>query len=175
MASEYILRLARYVIVDRFSDISTWSAWRFVSFSLAFTIPNMQVPTLPLVSWDTYAAISLVIATPWLYVTYKPFSTTPSNKARSSQAASTLLLLHTLYMLHGLFVSSQENIFKALGVTLNVPTDQLRSKLAEIYGGEQNFPEHLQLLLRRLALVEMRSLYVRYVLKGMDFSSSAEC
>jgi len=66
-------------------------------------------------------------------------------------------------MLYNLLVSPPKNIFKTLELALNVPPEMLRAKLAESFGGEQNIPQYLEMLLKRLGLMELRSLYVRYV------------
>ncbi|KAF8970433.1 hypothetical protein BDZ97DRAFT_93736 [Flammula alnicola] len=85
-----------------------------------------------------------------------------STKTRKEQAIAILILVHTLYMLHGLLVSPPQNIFKALGFGLDVPPEYLRAKLAENFGGEQNVPPHLNTLLKRMGLSDLRSLYVRF-------------
>ncbi len=128
-------------------------------------LPNhrvvMEVPEL---SVDTYAALCLVIITPWLYQTFKPFST-DRTKTRTEQAISALLLAHTLYMLYEILVSPPQNIFKAFGLGIGAPPEHLRAKVAETYGGEQNIPPHLLLLLKRLGLSDLRLLYVKWVVQ----------
>lgn len=125
----------------------------------------MEVPQL---SVDTYAALCLVIITPWLYQTFKPFSTDRPAKTRTEQAISALLLTHTLYMLYEILVSPPQNIFKAFGFGLGAPPEHMRAKVAETYGGEQNIPAHLLLLLKRLGLSDLRLLYVRWVVRPFD-------
>lgn len=118
---------------------------------------------LPQLSFDTYVAICLVIATPWLYRTFSPFSEART-KTRIEQLVSTAILTHTLYMLYCLFVSPPQNIFKSLGVPLTAAPDELRTKLTERFGSEEHIPLHLNTLLKRLGLMDMRSLYIRYVI-----------
>lgn len=122
----------------------------------------MELPQLPL---DVYIAAGLVIATPWLYRTFAPFSTTKPSKTRTEQAISILVLAHTLYILYGLFVAPPQNIFKALGLGLDAPPEHLRMKVVEKFGGENNVPPHLNLLLKRLGLSDLRSFYVRCVVQ----------
>ncbi|KDR68364.1 hypothetical protein GALMADRAFT_257008 [Galerina marginata CBS 339.88] len=117
---------------------------------------------LPQLSLDTFVAICLVIATPWLYKTYSPFSSEKSSKSRTEQLLSTAILVHTLYMLHSLLVSPPQNIFKSLELSLNEAPETLRAKLAESFGGDENVPLHLDILLKRLGLMDMRSFYVRF-------------
>ena len=122
----------------------------------------MELPQLPL---DTYIAICLVIATPWLYRTF-------SSRSSTDQALSTLLLLHTLYILHALFVSPPQNIFKTLGLHLTASPEALRAGVAELYGGSQNVPQHLDTLLKKLGLMDLRMIYIRCVQLWMLFSNS---
>ncbi|KAF9566536.1 hypothetical protein CPC08DRAFT_682401 [Agrocybe pediades] len=117
---------------------------------------------LPHLSLDTFVAIGLVIATPWLYRIYTPFSNEPSTKTRTEKLVSTAILGHTLYMLYNLFVSPPQNIFKTLDLPLNASPEALRVKLAESFGGEQNVPQYLELLMKRLGLSDLRALYVRF-------------
>ena len=113
----------------------------------------MELPQLPL---DAYVALCLVIATPWLYRTF-------SSKSSADQALSALLLLHTLYILHALFVSPPQNIFKTLGLHLTASPEALRAGVAELYGGGQNVPQHLDTLLKKLGLMDLRMIYIRCV------------
>jgi len=115
----------------------------------------MELPQLPL---DAYVAICLVIATPWLYRTFS------SSKSSTDQALSTLILLHTFYILHALFVSPPQNIFKSLGLHPTASPEALRAAVANLYGGDQNLPHHLDTLLKKLGLMELRLIYIRCVL-----------
>lgn len=119
---------------------------------------------LPQLSFDNFAALCLVILTPWLYRTFRPFSTEPSTRSRTEQVVSTLLLAHTLFMLHEIFVSPPQNIFKALGLGLGAAPEHLRTKIVDAYSGEENVPQHMMLLLKRLGLSDLRLFYVRCVL-----------
>ncbi|KIM42207.1 hypothetical protein M413DRAFT_129174 [Hebeloma cylindrosporum] len=114
----------------------------------------MELPQLAL---DAYVAISLVIATPWLYHTFSS-----SSKSNTHQALSTLLLLHTLYILHALFVSPPQNIFKTLGLHLTASPEALRAGVADLYGAPQNVPPHLDTLLKKLGLMDLRLIYLRF-------------
>ena len=125
---------------------------------------NINIPQLTL---DTYIALGLVISTPWLYYLFSsPFSPPkkPSNLTIKDQALSLLLLIHTLYLLHALLIAQSPNIFKSLALPPNVPPDYLRERLVESFGGnERNVPPYLDILLKRLGLLELRSLYFRCV------------
>lgn len=125
-----------------------------------------MVVAFPQLSLDVYIALSLVLATPWLYLVFTSTSTT-----KTSKILSTLLLLHTLYLLHALLVSPPPNIFKSLGLPVNIPSEYLQARLLEVYGGEQNIPTHLASLPKRLGLMELRSLYVRYVSFSLSLKS----
>ncbi|KAH9477466.1 hypothetical protein JR316_0009681 [Psilocybe cubensis] len=116
---------------------------------------------LPQLSLDTYVAICLVIATPWLYRTFSPFSEVRT-KTRTEQLVSTTILTHTLYMLYCLFVSPPQNVFTSLGVPMSAAPEELRVKLAERFGSEEHVPEYLRVLVKRLGLMDMRSLYIRF-------------
>ena len=118
---------------------------------------------LPQLSIDNFAALCLVILTPWLYRTFRPFSTDPWKQTRLEQIVSTLLLVHTLFMLHALLVSPPQNIFKALGLGLGAAPEHLRAKIVDAYGSDENVPQHMTLLLKRLGLADLRLFYVRYV------------
>ena len=115
----------------------------------------MDLPQLP---FDTYLAISLVIATPWLYHIFSS-----PQKSRVYQSLETLLLIHTLFILHALFVSPPQNIFKTLRLHPTASPESLRAGVADLYGGDQNVPQHLDILLKRLGLMDLRTLYIRCV------------
>ena len=110
-------------------------------------------------SIDAYVALSSVLAIFWLYPAFSPFSLDAKNL--KDRLFSILLLVHTLYMLHALLVSPPQNIFKSLRLPLNIPSEYMHAKLVESYGGETNLPSSLDILLKRLGLMELRALYVR--------------
>ena len=118
----------------------------------------MELPQLTL---DTSIALGLVIAPPWLIQTFSLFSSQKSSKTRTEQLISTAVLAHTLYLLYYLLVSPPQNVFKALQLPLSASPESLRSGLGERFGGEQYLPEQLNVLLKRLGLMDLRSLYVR--------------
>ena len=108
---------------------------------------------IPELSLDAYIALSVVLATLWLYSSF-------SSKDRFLSA---FLLLHTLYILHALLVSPPQNIFSSLKLPLNIPSEYLYAKLVESYGGETNLPSSVASLPKRLGSMELRTLYVRYI------------
>ncbi|KAF8156855.1 hypothetical protein B0H34DRAFT_710809 [Crassisporium funariophilum] len=121
----------------------------------------------PQLSLDTYIALALVLATPWLYLTLSPPSPLSSSasapKSRKTQALSLLLLAHTLYLLHALLVTPPPNIFAALAVPLNTPPLHLREALVAAFGGkEESVPGFLEVLVKRLGLMDLRTLYIRF-------------
>jgi hypothetical protein len=135
---------------------------------------NINIPQLSL---DTYIALVLVIATPWLFYLFSPYN--PPSKFRTrDQVLSLLLLVHTLYALHALLVAQPPNIFNLLDLPPNIPPDYLRQELLERFGGNEGnvtaIPAYLDTLLKRLGSMDMRSLYFRYVDKLDAFSFSAE-
>jgi len=129
-----------------------------------------MVLEIPQLSPHAYIAFCLVLATPLLYRMASPFS----NDAKKVRTLSILLLLHTSYMFHALLVSPPQNIFKSLGLPVNIPSEYLYAKLVEVYGGEQNVPASLVSLSKRLGLMDVRSLYIRWdfcFLMPMQFQS----
>ena len=112
---------------------------------------------IPQLSSDAYIALCLVLSTPLLYRVVSPFS----NDAKKVGTLPILLLLHTSYMFHTLLVSAPQNIFKSLGLPVNIPPEYMYAKLVEVYGGERNVPATLVSLSKRLGLMDMRSLYIR--------------
>ena len=130
---------------------------------------NLNIPQLSL---DTYIALGLVIATPWLYYLFSPYNS-PSKFTTRDQVLSLLLLIHTLYTLHPLLAAQPPNIFKSLDLPLNVPQHYLRETFVERLGGDgQNvtaIPVFLDTLLKQLGSMDMRSLYFRYVCKSALF------
>lgn len=135
----------------------------FTTHPCTTMITNINIPQLSL---DTYIALGLVIATPWLYYLFSPYNS-PSKFTTRDQVLSLLLLIHTLYLLHPLLVAQPPNIFKSLDLLPNIPPDYLRETLVERLGGDgQNvtvIPAYLDTLLKRLGSMDMRSLYFRYV------------
>ncbi|KAF8191147.1 hypothetical protein BJ912DRAFT_1058397 [Pholiota molesta] len=97
---------------------------------------NHGLPQLPL---DVYIAIGLVIATPGC--------TEPSPPLQHEAIKNT----------HGTGYFDS-----ALGLGLDAPPEHLRVKVAETFGGEKNVPPHLNLLLKRLGLSDLRSFYIRF-------------
>ena len=132
-------------------------------FFLLFTT-MINIPQLAL---DTYIALGLVIATPWLYYLFSSVS-----KSTKDQALSLLLLIHTLYTLHALLVAQPPNVFKSLDLPPNIPPDYLREKLLERLGQDVALPLYLDTLLKRLGLLDFRSLYFRYVIRRVFFFCS---
>ena len=128
---------------------------------------NVNIPQLSL---DSYVALGLVIAIPWLYYLFSPYNS-PSKFTTRDQVLSLLLLIHTLYTLHPLLVAQPPNIFKSLDLPPNIPPVYLRETLLERLGRDgQNvtvIPASLDTLLKRLGSMDMRSLYFRYVDKLM--------
>lgn len=135
----------------------------FTTYSCTTMITNINIPQLSL---DTYIALGLVIATPWLYYLFSPYNS-PSKFTTRDQVLSFLLLVHTLYTLHQLLVAQPPNIFKSLDLPPNTAPDYLRETLVERLGGaERNvtgIPPYLDTLLKRLGSMDARSLYFRYV------------
>ena len=119
----------------------------------------MSVADVLQLSLDAYIALSFILATLWLYSASSPFSLLDSRNLKD-RVLSTLLLLHTLYMLHALLVSPPQNIFKSLQLPLNAPSEYLHAKLVETYG-EKNIPPSLAALPKRLGLMDLRAQYVR--------------
>ena len=134
-------------------------------------ITDINIPQLSL---DTYIALGLVIATPWLYYLFSPYNS-PSKFRTRDQVLSLLLLIHTLYTLHLLLVAQPPNIFKSLDLPPNIPPDYLRETLVERLGGDERngtiIPPPLDTLLKRLGSMDTRSLYFRYVDNLMFFFS----
>ena len=134
-----------------------------VTYSCTTMITNINIPHLSL---DTYIALGLVIATPWLYYLFSPYNS-PSKFTTRDQVLSFLLLIHTLYTLHPVLVAQPPNIFKSLDLPPNTPPDYLRETLVERLGGNEHnvtvIPPSLDRLLKRLGSMDTRSLYFRYV------------
>ena len=124
---------------------------------------NINIPQLSL---DTYVALGLVIATPWLYYLFSPYNS-PSKFTTRDQVLSLLLLIHTVYTLYPLLVAQPPNIFNYLDLPPNIPPDYLRETLIERLGRDERnvtvIPLYLDTLLKRLGSMDTRSLYFRYV------------
>ena len=120
----------------------------------------MTVADVLQLSFGAYIALSFILATLWLYSASSPFSFLDARNVKD-RVLSTLLLVHTLYMLHALLVSPPQNIFKSLQLPLNAPSEYLHAKLVETYGGEKNIPPSLAALPKRLGLMDLRAQYVR--------------
>ena len=165
----------------RRSPVRSWIGPIFIivgnSFALlsCTTMININIPQLSL---DTYVALVLVIATPWLYYLFSPYNP-PSKFTTRDQVLSLLLLIHTLYILHALLVAQPPNIFKSLDLPPNIPPDYLREELLKRFGGNEynvtTIPAYLDTLLKRLGSMDMRSLYFRYVDKLDAFFSAENC
>ena len=117
-----------------------------------YTIMN-----IPSISTDVFLAFALVLSTPWIYKAFSPFLHDSSIKSRRTLFLSLLLLGHTLFMLYKLLVAQPINIFEMVGLSATAPPELLRSRVEELYG---LIPDELELLLKRMGLVDMRSYYI---------------
>ncbi|TFK41443.1 hypothetical protein BDQ12DRAFT_677992 [Crucibulum laeve] len=127
------------------------------------------MPSLLSVSLDTYLATALAISVSWLYFVMRTPSSPP--KSRTQTTISVVLLLHTLYILHSLLLKSPPNLFNALKLPLNTPTDSIRAILLQ-FSDDGELPGHLESLLKRLGSLDMRGVYVRFghnVLTGCEY------
>jgi hypothetical protein len=109
-----------------------------------------------LVSTPVFLSISLCLSTPWLFQIFR--------KPRLLQCLLSLaLLVHTLYSLHTLLVISPQNIFTELKLPLNTPTDSIRAILLQ-RTSDTALPPETDRVLTKLKLLEVRRLYVRWVI-----------
>jgi hypothetical protein len=90
------------------------------------------------------------IAVPWLY-------SIRNSPQRTRSILSLLLLIHSLHCLHNLLLSPP-NIFSALRIPINTPTDSIRALLLRKY----DLDPELESLLKRLASFDTRTLYPRF-------------
>ncbi|KAG5652502.1 hypothetical protein H0H81_004815 [Sphagnurus paluster] len=102
----------------------------------------------------TFIATSLAIALPWVYFLRR-------NPLSWSTFVSILILVHTLTGLHTLLVRSPPNIFRALQVPLNTPTDAIRTLLL-LGSNVKELNIEFEELIRRLASHDVRALYPRF-------------
>jgi len=115
-----------------------------------------------LVSTPAFLSISLCLSTPWLFQIFR--------KPRLLQSLLSLaLLVHTLYSLHTLLVNSPKNIFTELKLPLNTPTDSIRAILLQ-RTSDTALPPETDRVLTKLKLLEVRRLYVRWVITDYPLS-----
>ncbi|RDB30538.1 hypothetical protein Hypma_007215 [Hypsizygus marmoreus] len=99
-------------------------------------------------------SVALAISIPWLFFLR-------SSPLSWSTAVSFLLLIHSLAGLHTLLVQRPPNIFTALNIPFNTPTDTIRALLLR-HSDSPELGAELEGLLRRLASFDARSLYPRF-------------
>lgn len=113
-----------------------------------------KLGSIMFVTTPVFLATSLAVGLPWLY-----------SLRRSSfswqTAISILLLVHSLSAVHTLLLQQPPNIFSALQIPVNTPTDVIRALLHR-QSRTPELNEELQTLLQRLASFEARSLYIRF-------------
>jgi hypothetical protein len=101
-----------------------------------------------------YLVVTCVaIAVPWLY-------SIRNSPRRTQSILSLFLLIHSLYCLRNLLLRPP-NIFSALRIPLNTPTDSIRALLLRKSDRLDLNPE-LESLLKRLASFDTRTLYPRF-------------
>ncbi|KAF9527441.1 hypothetical protein CPB83DRAFT_396307 [Crepidotus variabilis] len=121
----------------------------------------IDIPPIPL---TTYIGISTVLATPWLFGTLRHSSSSRKgvmDRSLSKTLISLALLVHTLYRLYTLLVSPPPDIFKVLGLPVNIPPEYLKAKLIEVFGGAEDVPLELAVLGKRMGVADLRMEYVR--------------
>ncbi|KAK7439841.1 hypothetical protein VKT23_017413 [Stygiomarasmius scandens] len=110
---------------------------------------------------------SYLFITPRALQRHQNVVTSPPNLRK---ILSSLLLLHTLFILYNIIVLPPPNLFTRLDLPLGTPTDSIRSLLL-MNSDEPILPKHIEQLLTRLGSFEMRTLYVRF---GHDVVASCE-
>lgn len=68
------------------------------------------------------------------------------------------LLIHSLFILYTLILVPPPNLFSALHIPLNTPTDAIRALLLK----RSHLTQDLEFLLKRLASFDTRALYPRF-------------
>lgn len=146
----------------------TYITWPPSTFPLAFH-SRSSMPLLS-ASLDLYITTSIVIAIPWLILTFNHKPARPRHNDHLPHEEPWLrpyinifLLLHSLYILHKLIVSPPPNMFTSLDIPLSTSTDKIRAILTQ-YSGTGDLPAPLETLLKRLANFDMRGLFVRQAL-----------
>lgn len=83
-----------------------------------------------------------------------------------------LLLLHTLYILYFLFLCRPPNIFWSLHLPLNAAPEYVRTAIRRHVrlDSDTPLPRVLETLLSRISSLEMRMLYVRFLLAFIALS-----
>ncbi|THU96232.1 hypothetical protein K435DRAFT_664817 [Dendrothele bispora CBS 962.96] len=120
-----------------------------------------------------YLATSTVLVLSYFFISPQIFQknqnvvTTPPNLRK---ILSSLVLLHSLFILYNIIVLQPPNLFTRLGLPLGTPTDSIRSILL-MNSDEPTLPKHIEQLLTRLGSFELRTLYVRF---GHDVVTSCE-
>jgi hypothetical protein len=92
--------------------------------------------------------LAAMISIPWLY----------SIRNSPQSIISLLLLIHSLSTLHTLLLRPPPNLFSALHIPLNTPTDIIRALLIR----HSDLTPELEALLKRFASFDTRTFYPRF-------------
>jgi hypothetical protein len=115
---------------------------------------------------------AIALGVPWLFYTRSRY---PSSRLHT--AFSIVVFLHSLFIIHAIFVSPPSNIFTTLRLPLSAPIEDIRAALLRYtYMGtatqghelstlpNATLPEHTEVLLKNLRFLDSRSLYARFVI-----------
>lgn len=117
--------------------------------SIIFTVLLAALPTIITRGRSAYEAVTSREPSP------------PPQKTRLLQALTTLVMLHSAYILYTIFFDGPVNIFRALKLPLTAPAAFMRAKLSP-YAPDDVLPPNTEALLTRLQSIDVRGYYVRF-------------
>lgn len=117
-------------------------------------------------SISTFVATVVLVVGPWFYFfrsSFRPQST------KLRPAISTILLLHTLFILYYIIVLPPPNLFKQLQLPIAVPTDTIRN-IVKAHANGRPLSATMEQMLTRMGSFETRTLYIRLVASAMVYA-----
>ena len=95
-----------------------------------------------------------------------PAPTKDARQPKYWELITTILAIHTLYMMYILSFKTPPNLFVRLHLPLSMPSERIRAMILSRVGitGEDTLPEHIEELLMKLNTSDLRTYFVRFVL-----------
>jgi hypothetical protein len=127
-------------------------------------LSHTQGHGMPIIStsFDTFVLTAAVIGTSTHFILQR---TQAKSQSPYRNALTLFVLLHTLYIIYVATLRYPPNLFKTLKLSINTPSDHIRSIIRKSAGLETDavLPQPLETLLTRLSSFEGRNTFIRYV------------
>jgi len=147
-----------------------WSRRRdthIVGHTLAYPDPHLTRMPLLSASADSFllAATVSVCLIAFVRRRHTPALTKNARQPKHWPLVTTIIAIHTLYMMYNVSFKSPQNLFTRLHLPLSTPSEMIRAILLSKAGmrEEDLLPDHIEELLMKLNTSDLRTHFVRFV------------